>query len=77
MPKIYSITRTASPFLLCFSQMIWEKDKQDILSPKERRVGGHSADASMIGNEPHPSVNKQQDLQGVGERDYEEEWLGE
>lgn len=45
--------------------------------PKERRVGGHSADASMIGNEPHPSVNKQQDLQGVGERDYEEEWLGE
>lgn len=57
--------------------MTWERDKQDSPSPKEREVGRHSADASVIGNEPYPYVNKEQDLQGVRERDYEEQWAGE
>ena len=49
----------------------------NIPSPKERQVGRHSADASVIGNEPYPYVNEEQDLQGVRERDYEEQWAGE
>lgn len=57
--------------------MIWERDKQDSPSPKERQAGRHSADASVIGNEPYPYVKKEQDLQGVRKRDYEEQWPGE
>lgn len=57
--------------------MIWERYQQGIPSPKERQAGGLSADASVIGKELNPYVNKEQALQGAGGRDYEEEWTRE
>lgn len=56
--------------------MIWESST-NIPSPKKKAGIRHSADASVTGNEPYPYKNKKQDLQGVGGRDYEEEWSGE